>query len=46
MVALFNTFYVINRRNSIIKQPIDFPLYCDTVKISVLACEFRDKLLG
>ena len=28
------------------KQPIDFPLFCDTVKISVLAVEFRDKLLG
>ena len=46
MVALFNTFYQINKRNSIVKQPIDFPLFCDTVKISVLAVEFRDKLLG
>lgn len=45
MVALFNTFYEINEKNTTNKVPIDFAIYCQTVKCSVLGAEFRDKIL-
>ena len=45
MVSLFNTFYHLNEKNVNEKEPIDLPLYCMSVKVSVIGFEFRDKLL-
>ena len=45
MVSLFNTFYHLNEKNVNEKEPIDLPLYCMSVKVSVIGYEFRDKLL-
>ena len=46
MVELFDVYFKMNERNaSFVKKEINIHLYCQTVKLSVLGVEFRDKLL-
>ena len=46
MIELFQAYFVLNKRShSFAKVPIKVEHFSRTVKLSVLAVEFRDKLL-
>ena len=47
MLELFKKYYEMNRkRHNFTKMPLTFDLFSNTVKLSVIGVEFKDKLSG